>query len=226
MKINFESQSTTATTGEFQITPVRAKLDVRLAVLLGGLVMLIILVPLIAVALRSNNLRMLQLRDDVVQADKTGHIEAVQAAARRLHRYTLTHMNTTTGKIALQTVYNNAVQQAMEQTFATIDKDAYHRAERACGDKLAAGGYPALASCVSQRVGQHNLERAPLKVDPSLYYVDYLAPRFSFDLAGWLMVLAMLTVVVIVIDLAWCAVAVVITVVRRRRNSGKTIDTA
>lgn len=203
----------------------RAKFDIRLTVLAGGLVTLIILVPLIAVALRSNNLRMVQLRDDVVQADKTGHIEAVQAAARRLHRYTLTHMNTTTGKIALQTVYNNAVQQAMEQTFVTIDKDAYHRAERACGDKLAAGGYPALASCVSQQVGQHNLERAPLKVDPSLYYVDYLAPRFSFDLAGWLMVLATLTVVVIAIDLVWYAVAAVITVVKRRCNSGKTIDT-
>lgn len=209
---------------DFQITAAKRR-DPKLAVLALCMIGLVILIPLIALALRTNNLRMLQLRDAVVAADRTGHVEAVQPAARRLHSYVLQHMNTTTGRIALQTIYDDAVKQAMDQTFITIDRSAYHKAELNCKDQLTAGGYPALASCVARQVGQSGSDRIPLKVESSLYYVDYLAPRFSFDTAGWLIVVATIITVVMALDLLWYLALLLAPVIARRKNSGKSVDT-
>ena len=44
--------------------------------------------------LRQNNLNMVKLRDELAQADKSGKVEVVNQAARKLQRYVAGHMNT------------------------------------------------------------------------------------------------------------------------------------
>lgn len=152
-----------------------------------GLLMLSILVAV--VGLRNNNLEMVKLRDQLVAADKTGEVGEVQSAALRLQHYVSTHMNTSTDKIALQTMYNHAAEQALAKSKPPdIDQAAYNNAASDCQPQLANYGYEAWATCVATKVGINNTvatqtadQMAP---DPDLYYVEYAAVSWSMDIAG------------------------------------------
>lgn len=172
----------------------RAGLIISLAVALLGA----------ALALRSNNLHMVTLRDDLVAADRTGDATKVRTAARKLQNYMAHHMNTTTGRVALQTLYNQAAQKAMEASKPVeISTDVYQAATEACKPQLTNYGYRAWANCVSGKVGSGgvtsldiNKQPAP---DPDVYYVEYAPARFSFDLAGWLIILSLMLAIVLIV---------------------------
>lgn len=169
------------------------------------LVLLAIILALVSTfALRQNNLNMSNLRDELVAADETGDVEAVQTAAQKLQNYVAHHMNTATGKIALQTLYNQAAEEAMEASKPTdISTDVYQQATEACKPQLINYGYRAWASCVATKVGLNATttlatanEVAP---DPDLYYVEYAPARWSVDLAGISLLLFVVVIAVLVI---------------------------
>ena len=57
--------------------------------------------------------------------------------ARKLQRYVAGHMNTTTGRVALQTLYNQAAQKALEEAKpAEVDSSGYNLAANACRSQL------------------------------------------------------------------------------------------
>lgn len=169
-----------------------------------------VLAILSAVFLRQNNLNMAQLRDELVAADETGDIEQVQLAAQRLQNYVAHHMHTMTGRIALQTLYEQAAEQAMEASKPPeISTDIYTRATNDCKSQLAYG-YRSWASCVATKVGLNSTttlavadEVAP---DPDLYYVEYAPVRWSADLAG--ICLLLLTVDLIILGVGLLAVVI------------------
>lgn len=169
-----------------------------------------VLAILSAVFLRQNNLNMAQLRDELVAADETGDIEQVQLAAQRLQNYVAHHMHTMTGRIALQTLYEQAAEQAMEASKPPeISTDIYTRATNDCKPQLAYG-YRSWASCVATKVGLNSTttlavadEVAP---DPDLYYVEYAPVRWSADLAG--ICLLLLTVDLIILGVGLLAVVI------------------
>ncbi|MDO4271623.1 MAG: hypothetical protein Q4C83_01405 [Candidatus Saccharibacteria bacterium] len=139
--------------------------------------------------LRQNNLNMAKLRDQLAQADETGEVAQVQSAARKLQNYVAHHMNTTTGKLALQTLYNQAAEQAMEESRPPeIDTTLYNQATNDCRPQLTNYGYRAWASCVATKVGINAtasyVTAESVAPDPDLYYVEYVPARWSFDLAG------------------------------------------
>lgn len=159
-----------------------------------------------AIFLRQNNLNMTNLRDELVAKDETGEVSQVQSAARKLQNYVAHHMNTTTGKIALQTLYNQAAEQAMEQSKPPeISTDIYQQATNDCRPQLANYGYRAWASCVATKVGLNattTLATADSAApDPDLYYVEYAPARWSADLAGLSLLLFTVVAIVLIIEL-------------------------
>ena len=94
---------------------------------------LILSLPLSAFFLRQNNLKMLELRDEVVRIDaQTGDLEQIAPALDELRSYVLTHMNADLGDNGLQLpgAYNVAVEQARQRAEASgsVNRDIYRLA--------------------------------------------------------------------------------------------------
>ena len=99
----------------------------------GQILLATVLAVLTVVFLRQNNLNMVTLRNGLVEADKTGDIALVESAARKLQDYVAHHMNTTAGRIALQTVYDQAAKKAMASARpAWVDEQAFQQITDGC----------------------------------------------------------------------------------------------
>lgn len=174
----------------------RVRYDKRVLRSLGKLktwqlvVVLAILTVLTAMFLRMNNLGMIDLRENLVKADETGNLQSVNDAAVKLRDFTANHMNTSAGKIPLQTLYNQAAQQAIDASRPPeINSAAYIEAQNSCMPNLKSYGYASWAQCVAGAVGlsdinsldQNNLPPP----DPDAFYVDFASARWSPDLAGF-----------------------------------------
>lgn len=157
------------------------------------------------VALRNNNQQMSELRQAVYIADKNNG--DVQGALTRLQQHVTSHMNTSlsTGKdaiyppIQLQHTYERltAAQKAAEQS---SNEDLYTEAQAYCQelnpDEFSGRNR---VPCIQEYVQEHGSNEAPgVAIDPSLYQFDFVAPKWSPDLAGWTL-LASLGLVVVAI---------------------------
>lgn len=166
----------------------------------------VVLALMTTMFLRRNNLNMVELRNQLVQIDQTGDVAQVQSAARKLQNYAAHHMNTTTGRIALQTLYNQAAEQAMEASKPPeISTDVYQQATEDCKPQLTSYGYRAWASCVATKVGLNATTTLTVAdqvaPDPDLYYVEYAPARWSADPAGICLLLTIVVIAVLVIKL-------------------------
>ena len=145
-------------------------------------------------ALRQNNLHMVQLRNQVYQADKdNGDIEA---ALRNLRQYVYAHMNTDLASgpnaikppIQLKYTYQR-LQQAAQQGSQSANNDTiYTDAQTYCQQAFPHGlSGSGRIPCIQQYVSSHKLKQAQA-VDASLYQFDFVSARWSPDLAGWSLV--------------------------------------
>jgi hypothetical protein len=145
-------------------------------------------------ALRQNNLHMAGLRNDVYTADKNDG--DVQTALKNLQAYVVTHMNTNldAGPNAvyppIQLEYTYArLQQAANQTAGTVNQPLYTNAENYCQQQIPngfSGRYR--ISCIEQYIQSHGTQVQTIPV--GLYEFDFVSPRWSPDLTGWLMLAA------------------------------------
>ena len=141
---------------------------------------------------------MADLRREIYVADKTGQVSEVKKAASRLQEYVSSHMNTDTGLISLQTLYNNAVAEAVKEANTDIDSEAYKRADQNCRGVAWQQGYTAYVQCVADSIGGTVLNKPKLP-DPSLFYLSFSSPLLSADLAGVTTVATFLLFVVFII---------------------------
>lgn len=165
---------------------------------------LIVLLPVTAFALRQNNLNMVELREQLVSADQTGDVAEVQQAARHLQNYVAHHMNTTTGRVALQTLYNQAAEKAMAASRPIeVDSGKYQAATEDCKPTLRRSGYRAWANCVAGQVGLSSVNdlyaNQVSPPDPDLYYIDFVPARLSFDLAGICLILSITGLIILAV---------------------------
>lgn len=148
-------------------------------------------------ALRNNNEHMLQLRNQLYQVDQSGG--DVQKALQNLQSYVTSHMNTdlTSGPnavyppIQLQGTYSRLLQaQAaqLQQQNGQIYTDAQHYCEKQ--DPVDFSGHNRVP-CIEQYVQSHGIKIA--SIPDSLYKFDFISPRWSPDLAGWSLVLTVLS---------------------------------
>lgn len=192
---------------------------------LAQIILAIVLAISSTLLLRQNNLNMTKLRDDLVTVDQSGDIYAVQAAAKKLQNYVAHHMNTATGRVALQTLYNQAAEAAMEASRPPeISTDVYQRATNECYPQLTNYGYQAWASCVADKVGI-NAEAALIVADakapnPDLYYIEYVPARWSGDPAGILLLLLVIDIAAMLMRLAIVAIRKFVHYCRNKIHKG------
>lgn len=162
------------------------------------------------VALRANNQHMSELREAVYTADKDNG--DVQGALSKLQAYVTAHMNTSlnTGNstvyppIQLQYTYQRLVQQA-GAALQNANGDLYTKAQAYCqalNSKDFSGRNR--VPCIEKYVQDHGVKVSSTTISPSLYQFDFVAPKWSPDLAGWSLVLAVafafLALIKLVID--------------------------
>lgn len=156
-------------------------------------------------ALRANNLHMIELRDAVFMADEKN--TDVEKPLRELQTYVTTHMATdlNAGKnpvyppIQLKYTYERLVR-AQSDEIAKANSALYSEAQATCErqnptDFSGRNRIP----CIEQYVLAHN----PGKLTPvpdALYKFSFVTPRWSPDLAGWSMVVALLSSTLFVIS--------------------------
>ena len=158
------------------------------------LIATVVLIFLSAGALRENNLKMLDLREKVFTADKSG--ENLEKALTELRNYVTTHMNADLPKLGDQ----KAIQL----------KYSYERAvnaeQKRFQDETAALSSNAKKNCTSIKIELNKVECEqkyikdnPIKpfkeIYPETYSIEFVSPEWSFDLAGSLILLTISTAI-------------------------------
>lgn len=146
-------------------------------------------------ALRSNNQHMIQLRNAVYEADKSnGDIEG---ALRDLRVYVYAHMNTGLASgpnavhppIQLQYTYQRL---QAERAAKETNKDLYSEAQAYCQQQNSTDfSGRNRVPCIEQYVLSHGAALTP--IPDALYKFDFVAAKWSFDLAGWSILAAILS---------------------------------
>jgi hypothetical protein len=167
------------------------------------LVLAFLLTATVAVlALRHNNLRMVELRQAVYTADEKGG--DVEGALQALRKYVYAHMNTdlTGGQtgiyppIQLKYTYQRlqkAEKDRVQQNSSQVYTDAQNECERQNPTGFSGRGR---VPCIEAYVASHTAtEKA---VPDALYKFNFTSPSWSPDLAGFSMILAILLLVVLI----------------------------
>lgn len=168
-------------------------------------------------ALRANNLHMIELRQAVYQADKdNGDIEG---SLRALREQVYGHMNTSLAAgpnavhppIQLQYTYQRLLdaKKAGAAATASSNEDIYSQAQQYCEKAIpstsgVSGRYR--LSCIQSFVKQRSLgttAEADISVPKNLYQFDFVAAKWSPDLAGWSMVATFVLLVLAAGSFAW-----------------------
>lgn len=167
------------------------------------LVILLVLIGFIAATfLRLNNIGMVQRRDAVAQADKTGDLNAIQARLFDLQRYVSSHMNTAMGDIYLEHQYKRDTENAINIASGVTSPggNIYKQAQDVCAPKFR-GYSQAYLQCTLDYLSQFTQDDDPVtnanlpKADA--YRYSFVSPLWSPDFAGfsilaWLLVLLLL----------------------------------
>ncbi len=148
------------------------------------LIALVILVLSSVYFLRLNNLKMVELREAVISADKTG--KNLQESIEALNSHIFTHMNTTTIRpIELVNTYNRQAQAVIKAASSTNSKDVYKQAAKVCEQR----GIPltSIAQCAADYATKNSPNLGPKKIvlpDKNLFIYSFVSPKWTPDLAG------------------------------------------
>jgi len=157
-------------------------------------------------ALRNNNLQMINLRDSVVRADeKAGDINT---ALNNLRQYVYGHMNTdlTSGDssikppIQLKNTYERLVVKE-KQRVGDTNKQVSVEATAICEQRFPAGQLlSGRVQCVQDYITQNSTKEK--EIPKELYQFDFVSPVWSPDLAGWSMLISTVLLIMFVIRLS------------------------
>lgn len=159
-------------------------------------------------ALRANNEHMAVLRDAVYAADKNN--TDMQAPLRELQAYVTTHMNTDLSggnsniypPIQLKYTYDRLTQAAAADRLKQSNSSLYNEAQHYCEaqNSVDFSGRNRVP-CIEQYVQSHGGVQSPEapKIPDSLYKFAFVSPRWSPDLAGWSMLVSLLSALAFVV---------------------------
>lgn len=168
------------------------------------LFVLLILVGFIAATfLRLNNIGMVQRRDAVAQADKSGDVVAIQARLFDLQRYVSSHMNTAMGDIYLEHQYKRDTESAISiaSGASASSGNIYKQAQDVCAPKFR-GYSQAYLQCTLDYLSQFTQSEDPVtnanlpKADA--YRYSFVSPLWSPDFAGFSIVIWLVVLLVII----------------------------
>jgi hypothetical protein len=156
-------------------------------------------------SLRANNLKMLQLKNAVYVADEqNGDIEG---ALQELRSYVNGHMNTqlrspdaTEPPIQLINQFNRYIEAEQAKVANQDTNQIYKDAQAQC--ETGAIPLTARAQCIQDYIIANGGNTAVLVIPPKeLYTFDFVSPLWSPDIAGFSIILAILSGVLLVLRL-------------------------
>jgi hypothetical protein len=157
-------------------------------------------------ALRQNNLMMVQLRDKVYAADKQG--DNVESALHELRVFVYGHMNTnlragstsSEAPIQLTETYNRLVASEQARVAALGGNAAvYAVAQQKCVDKTVEAEK---LQCVQQYLTDNGGNKFQLSLPSKEFYTfDFISPSWSPDLAGFSVLIAAFSAILLVLRL-------------------------
>lgn len=167
------------------------------------LLIAVLLFSVAAFALRQNNIRMLELREQVFIADEQG--EDIEESLRALREHVHSHMNTdltandTAIKPPIQLQYTyQRLRDAEEQKTRTANERIYQDAEDICEARFPAGRLAnGRVQCVEEYILSNGVAADP--VPKELYQFDFVSPRWSPDVAGLSLVLGVLFLLLFIV---------------------------
>lgn len=148
-------------------------------------------------ALRNNNLEMVQLRDQVYKADKSG--QGVEASLQNLQHYVTSHMNTDLASgpnavhppVQLKYTYERLQQASISHLGQS---NFYTEAQNVCQKEYPIESslyvWQSYVKCVQLYLDGHHVDIKVASAAPpaALYEFDFASPTWSPDLAGWSLV--------------------------------------
>ena len=175
------------------------------------LLILFVLVCFVAATfLRINNVGMVQRRNAVAIADKSGNETQIFNRLQDLQRYSMTHMNASSGAVYLQHQYERDSQAAIKKASAASSENAkvHAEAEAVCHPQYS-GWSMAYIQCFVNELSKYPTSatlQEPELPNTELYRHEYTSPLWTPDFAGWFVILAILILIIIVLRLISLAV--------------------
>lgn len=166
------------------------------------LVIILILAGFVsATFLRLNNIGMVQRREAVYTADKTGDNKTTQNRLYDLQRYVSSHMNTDMGSgVSLTATYNRDKQALLEKASSGSNGNIYVKAQQVCAPRYSSWS-PAYVQCTVNELAKYpagadlnksvDLPRGP-------YQYTFASPLWSPDFAGWSVLVCVVILIMII----------------------------
>lgn len=185
-----------------------------------------------ATFLRLNNVGMIERREAVEDADKSGDVIALSQRLYDLQRYVSAHMNADPGRIALDHTYKRVYDRELKNFEEAIknrsNNDTISKVRAVCDARAQQGGYgrfttqadPRYVSCINEEWSKYpaartsNIQFEAPSTEP--YYHTFVSPAWSADFAGWSLVVAGMILLVIVVRLV---VLGMLKLLLKRRNN-------
>jgi len=186
------------------------------------LVLLILISFITATFLRLNNIGMIQRRDAVLAADKTGDTATLESRLYDLQRYSASHMNAASGPFYLEQQYRRDAQKAVDaaKNDSNPNGNVNEKAEAVCRPQYSVWS-PAYVQCFTDELSKYPPSPDPAQnvVLPStlLYRHDYASPLWSPDFAGFSVALG---VVILLMILARLIALVVLRLLLKHHYRG------
>jgi hypothetical protein len=148
-------------------------------------------------AYRQNNVEALRLRDELLRVDqRNGDVET---AIKNLREFTYTHMNANLSggpnniypPIQLKYRYERLVQAEKDRVTAANAR-LYTDAQTYCEQRIATGRTINRVPCIQEYLTAHGAQTAK-PIPDALYKFDFVSPLWSPDLAGWSLIIFLVT---------------------------------
>jgi hypothetical protein len=154
------------------------------------LILLIIIGFLTATFLRLNNIGMVQRRDAVLAADKTGDEANMMNRLLDLQQYSAQHMNSSTGPFYLEQQFRRDAQKLVDaaKNDDNPNGNINVKAEAVCKPQYTVWS-PAYVQCFTDELAKYPPSPDPVQnvklPSTALYRYDFDSPVWSSDFAGW-----------------------------------------
>lgn len=151
---------------------------------------------------------MIELRNLVIQADEQN--KDIPQALSNLQTYVASHMNTSMGErgIYLEHSYQRAYDAAVQRAASSGSTSAatYQQADKDCQSLFSkTASFPAYIQCVTDKVAASGAAADPVAAiqapSADLYRFNYEPPFWSPDVAGFMLMAAVLVAVVLLLRL-------------------------
>lgn len=149
---------------------------------------------------------MVQRRDAVEGADKSGNTDEIAQRIYDVQRYAAAHMNADTGVFYLQAQYDRDVKKAVGDASGGVTDVASSpqaRADAICNPNLQIHGYSlAYQNCMLEELSKEGQVVDPASItmpNPALYRYAFTSPVWSPDFAGFSVLISLLIALTIAI---------------------------